>query len=259
MQDGPKPEFLQKKVAYYVMGAEKWRYTESLEAVTSRWEPSYLHSNGNPTDVFHSGTLESVPPGSSEPDSYVYDPRDVSDAALEATTDPENRVDQRMILASVSKQLIYHGVPFEKDTEISGFFRASLWISIDQPDTDFRVSVYEIALDGTSILLSTDSVRARYRESLRAATLIRTREPLKYDFERFTFVSRRVKRGNRLRLVVGPLNSIYSQRNFNGGGDVSTESVEQARTVTVRLFHDPAHPSALYVPLGHSDPENQEA
>ena len=32
MQGGPKPQFLQKPVAYYVMGAERWRYADTLEA-----------------------------------------------------------------------------------------------------------------------------------------------------------------------------------------------------------------------------------
>jgi hypothetical protein len=31
---------------------------------------------------------------------------------------------------------------------------------------------------------------------------------------------------------------------------VAAESMKDARTVTVRLYHDRAHPSALFVPLG---------
>ena len=31
MQGGAKPEFLQKRVAYYVMGADQWRYADTLE------------------------------------------------------------------------------------------------------------------------------------------------------------------------------------------------------------------------------------
>jgi hypothetical protein len=35
MQGGEKPAFLRKPVAYYVMYADKWRYADSLDAVTS--------------------------------------------------------------------------------------------------------------------------------------------------------------------------------------------------------------------------------
>ena len=40
-------------------------------------------------------------------------------------------------------QPVYDTPAFERDTEISGFFKLEAWIAIDQPDTDFGVSVYE--------------------------------------------------------------------------------------------------------------------
>jgi uncharacterized protein len=249
MQGGPKPQFLQKNVAYYVMDADAWRYADTLEAVTAESRRYHLDSNGSATDVLASGSLGEAPP-KGKPDQYVYDPRDVSIAAVEHSIDPESLTDQRVIYAQRGKALVYHTAPFEQAAEISGFFKLTAWLAIDQPDTDFAVSVYEIRPDGGSILLTTDQQRARYREDPRRAKLITTREPLRYDFDGFTFTSRRVHKGSRLRLVIGPVNSIYSQRNYNAGGDVSAESVRDARTVTVKLYHDRSHPSALIVPLG---------
>jgi predicted acyl esterase len=92
-------------------------------------------------------------------------------------------------------------------------------------------------------------MRARYREGLAVPRLIRTREALCYEFQRFTFVSRLVAAGSRLRLVIGPINSIHSQKNYNGGGVVAEESVKDARKVTVKLFHGGSRPSALHVPI----------
>lgn len=254
MQGGPKPDFLRKTVAYYVMGAEKWRYSDTLEGITASFDKLYLHSTDNPTDVFHSGSIESQAPGESGPDHYIYDPCDVSLAELESMVDPDNRTDQRVLHASVGKQLVYHSKPFERDTEISGFFRLSAWLAIDQPDTDFRVWVYEVGIDGSAIELTNDSLRARHRESLREQALIETKAPLLYEFKRFMFVSRQIAKGHRLRLVIGPINSIYSQKNYNSGGVVSEESMRDSQTVTVKLFHDTAHPSALYVPLARPEP-----
>jgi len=181
---------------------------------------------------------------------YPFDPHDVSHAALESTVDPENRAEQRMVHALVGRQLVYHSAPLTENTEISGFFGLSVWLAIDQPDTDFYASVYEICVDGSSILLATDLMRARYRESLREERLIRTAEPLRYDFRSFMFTARLIAKGHRLRLVVGPLNSIYWQKNYNSGGVVAEESITDARKVTVKLFHDQTYPSALHVPLG---------
>jgi putative CocE/NonD family hydrolase len=258
MQDGPKPDFLQGQMAYYVMGAERWRYAETLEAATSRHESYFLSSAGSANDVFGSGSLRCTP-GEGPPDRYIYDPCDCSGAEIdaEARASGHSLVDQRVTFALSSKQLIYHSAPFTEDTEITGFFKLSAWIAIDCPDTDLYVSVHEVALDGSSIRLSTDVMRARYREGLRRPKLIQTREPLRYDFDRFTFVSRRMTKGHRLRLIIAPMGrlieSTFVQKNYNAGRVVSEESARDGRPVTVRLFHDDAYPSALYVPIGQPE------
>jgi len=258
MAGGPKPDFLKKHVAYYVMGAETWRYADTLEGVTAEEKPYALDSTANADRVNGAGTLSAgaaatdVPTGA--PDSYVYDPRDRSTAAMEAAnTSPDIRTDQSMVLALDGKELVYHTKPFAQDTEISGFFRLSAWLSIDQPDTDFMATVYEITADGRSIELTSDMARARYRQSLKSETLITTKAPLRYDLDGFTFISRKIAAGSRLRLVFGPINSISTQKNYNSGKPVSSETLRDARPVTVTLVHDAAHPSTLYVPFGQPE------
>jgi putative CocE/NonD family hydrolase len=252
MQGGAKPEFLKKNVAYYVMGAERWRYADKLEEVTAEARASHLDSRSNANDVLASGSL-STETAQGKPDHYVYDPKDVSTAAVEAALELGSLTDQSMLYAQRGKLLVYHTAPFEKNTEISGVFKLSAWIGIDRPDTDFAVSVYEIRPDGSSILLTTDVRRARYRESLRTPKLITTSKPLRYDFDGFTFTSRQVQKGSRLRLVITPDQSIYSQKNYNTGGDVSSESMKDAKPVTVTLYHSKQYPSALYVPIGQPE------
>ncbi|MEP7243944.1 MAG: CocE/NonD family hydrolase [Gammaproteobacteria bacterium] len=249
MLGGDKPEFLKDKVAYYVMFADRWRYAASLDAVTAEARPLLLDSRGGANDLYGSGAMLASAAGGS-PDHYVYDPRDVSGAALEQQVDPTSYVDQRLLNGRNGKQLVYHSAPFTQDTEVSGFFKLSAWIAIDQPDTDFTAGVYEVRDDGGSILLTSQVLRARYRESLRESKPVSTKAPLRYDFNQFTFASQEIKRGSRLRLVIGPINSIYMEKNYNTGGVTSKETVKDARTVTVTLFHDRAHPSTLYVPMG---------
>jgi len=258
MQSGPKPEFLQRPVAYYVMGAERWRYADTLEAATAHHEPYFLNSTTNANDVFASGSL-SAHPGIGQPDTYTYDPSDTDgpEVDAEARTHGGSLIDQSVTLALRDRQLVYHSAPFAKDTELSGFFKFSAWIAIDCPDTDLYVSVHEIVLDGGSIRLSTDAIRARYREGLREAKLVGTTEPLHYEFKRFTFVSRQIKRCHRLLLIVAPLGRLiettFSEKNFNAGGVAAEECEADARPVTVRLFHDERYPSALHVPCGQPE------
>ena len=92
-------------------------------------------------------------------------------------------------------------------------------------------------------------LRARYRKSFREAQLVKPGAVERYDFDHFSFTARRVAKGSRLRLLIAPMNSVWSQKNYNSGGVVATESGKDARTVKVTLYHDAAHPSALYLPI----------
>lgn len=255
LKNGPKPAFLEKPVAYYVAGLEQWRYADSLEAITGARRRLYLASgDGRANGAFASGDLvadlSAVRGGS---DRYRYDPLDVSSADVDVVNAIDRElVDQRRVLADRGKHLVYHSAPFAEDTEISGFFKLDAWIAIDQPDTDFAVDIYAIAPDGGSVLLTSDRLRARYRESAREPRLAIPGKIERYTFDGFTFTSRVLAKGSRLRTVIGPINSLHAEKNYNSGGVVAEESGKDARTVTVTLYHDRQHASSLHVPLARS-------
>lgn len=250
LKDGSKPEFLKQRVAYYLTGAEEWKYADSLEAISNVRQRLYLHSaNGSANDVFHSGDLTEAPPTESPPDSYIYDPFDVRPADLEREENKNYLTDQRYALNLFGNGLVYHSAPFTAVTEITGFLKLLVWLSLDVPDTDFLVTVFEILPDGSSITLTQDMLRARYRHSLRQEQLVISGEINPYQFDGFTFFSRRVAIGSRLRLLLTSPNSIYLQKNYNAGGVVAAESGQDARIAHVTLYHDAQHPSYLELPL----------
>jgi putative CocE/NonD family hydrolase len=251
MKGGPRPGFLKNRVAWYVTGGthETWKYADSLEAVAAETRQLFLRSDGQAGDVFHSGALAAERPAREAPDRYVYDPLDGRPAERERGEHPDYLTDQRAALDLRGDGLIYHSAPFAAETEVSGMPRLHVWIALDVPDTDFYVSLYEIKADGASILLGQDFRRARYRESLTAEKLARPGELNRYDFE-LPFSSRVVARGSRLRLLLGSPNSIYFEKNYNGGGTVAEESGKDARTAHVTVYHDARHASVLELPVG---------
>jgi len=255
MNNGAKPDFLRKSVAVYVTGAECWTYADTLQELTVESRPLFLASDQNARSVWSSGQL-STQVGRGTPDYYQFDPGNVSGPEIdaEAVVAGGSLTDQTLVSALSGKLLVYQSAPLEEDEEVTGFLRLSAWISIDCPDTDLYASVYEITPDGGSIRLSTDAIRARYRLNARVPSLITMDEPLLYNFDQFTFVSRLIKRGSRLRLVIAPMGRLieatFPERNYNGGGAVARESVNDSRIVTVRLYHDTLHSSILYVPIG---------
>lgn len=257
MKQGDKPAFLKDKVAYYALGdgGGQWHYCRSLAAVTAAMQPVYLASiHGTANDVFATGSLQIGKPDGTHPfDRYVYRPLEVESSPWNPTGDDENDPNSltsiRELLASSGKLMVYQTPAFDRDLELAGFLKLSAWIAIDQADTDIAATVYAIMPDGRSELLSTDMLRARYRHSLRVASFVKPGLIEKYDFDHFAFIARSLAKGSRLRLVIGPVNSPNWEKNYNSGGVVADESGKDARTVTVTLYHDPHHPSALYLPI----------
>ncbi len=252
MKGGPKPEFLKKRVAYYVMGAEEWKYADSLESISNGTLLLYLASNGAAGDVFHSGWLQVAKAsgaGTAGADAWTYDPLDNRPGDAEPAENPSYLTNQTGLMDLYGQGVVYHGEPFAEATEVSGFPKLTVWLTMDVPDTDLNVTLYEIQMDGSSISLSTATMRARYRESLREEKPVPAAKAEKYVFDNFMFFSRRVAKDSRLRVVIASANSPSAEKNYNSGGVVTKETGKDARTAHIQLLHDGEHESVLELPV----------
>ena len=248
MKGGTPPKQLPKRVAYYVTGAEEWKYADNLEEVGRNPTKYYLSSGGNGAkSVFESGTLGTAEPKATAPDEWTYDPLDTRPGATESA-EPEY-TSQWEALNVDGRGAVYHTAPFAQDTEISGFPGLSLWLTLDVPDSDIQVGIYEITREGKSIALTDEMLRLRYREGRDKPKLLTPGQPTQVDFNRFRFMSRRIAAGSRIRLVVSSPNSIQFEKNYNSGGVVAKETAKDARTARVKLLHEPGHYSTLSLPV----------
>jgi hypothetical protein len=50
-------------------------------------------------------------------------------------------------------------------------------------------------------------------------------------------------------LTIAPLNSPNYQKNFNTGGRMGYENIEDARVANIKIFHDARRSSQLTLPL----------
>jgi putative CocE/NonD family hydrolase len=232
------------------MGTEKWKYADSLDQITRKRQRFYLHSDGNANDVFRSGSMNAKLIKDSKTDTYLYDPLDKRPAELEREEIKDYLTDQTYDLNLFGNGLVYHTDAFSRDTEITGWIKFTTWISLDVPDTDFNVRVSEVLSNGKAISLTQDLMRARYRNSLRMEELVKPGEVNQYVFDGFTYFSRRIAKGSRLRLVICSPNSIFIEKNYNNGGVVAEESARDARVAHITLYHDLEHPSYLEIPIG---------
>jgi len=88
--------------------------------------------------------------------------------------------------------------------------------------------------------------RRSFRPQLQAS---QTGEIVKCDFNPGLFVSRKMMKGSRLRLVVTAVNSIFWQKNYCSGGVVAEETAQDAHTCHVQVYHDAQHASSIQLPL----------
>lgn len=253
LKEGSKPEFLKQRVAYYVGAAEEWRYADHLSRSSRAGRTVYLHSGQSGG----AGVINDQLPGRDSPEQYTYDPLDVRPGQLEHDGTnfgwwPYHYLSltrSSLPMAIPGTGLVYETPSFTAEMDISGFPTLTAWMSIDAPDTDFQVILSEIFPDGRTLVLAADHMRARYRESTRQEKLVKPGEIDRYDFASFGFVARRISKGDRLRLVIASPNSIFAEKNYNGGGVVTHESGKDARTVHVTLYHDADHATKLGLPF----------
>ena len=245
---GASPALLHDAVAYFMLGADEWRYAKSLEAASSGKELKLFltDSRGTPGDLFHSGELTLKPNDKEPPARIVSDPHELPE--LEVANYAANEDLTSQFRAFQKRAVTFHSAPIPQDTEIAGQMRLTLQCAADAPDFDLWAQVLMVLPDGSTVRLGEDVRRARFRHSQFNAELVKPGEVIEIPFE-FNWLARRIPAGARLRLTIAPLNSASYQKNFNTGGRIGYERIEVAKIARIDVFHDVKRPSLLVLPL----------
>jgi hypothetical protein len=239
---------LHDRVAYFMLGADEWRYAKSLEAASSGKELALFlaDSAGTPQDVFHSGQLALKPHATEPPANIISDPHERPE--LEVANYASNEDLTSQFRAFQRRAITFHSDPFPQDTEIAGHTRLTLECTADAPDFDLWAQLLMVRADGSTVRLGEDIRRARFRNSQFKEELIKPGQVVQIPFE-FNWLARRIPAGARLRLTIAPLNSPNYQKNYNTGGRIGYENIDDARIANIKVFHDAKRPSQLILPL----------
>ena len=228
------------KVKIWVRGREAWRYADEWPLLgDTEWTRLHLHAGGR---------LGKEAPAAGEASTKMhYEP------ALPVTINAP--------LTPRPEFLSYVTEPFERDTEIVGPMALTLQAALSGPDGDFIVAVKEVAPDNAEFVLTRGWLRASHREvdpqrskpwrpfhpHTRAVPL----EPgRRYDFAiEIRPLANLFKRGSRLKLEIWPWDFPnepgYDWTLYWGKG----HHIPYGKPVDYEVFHDPAAPSALLVPV----------
>ncbi|MGD0629236.1 MAG: CocE/NonD family hydrolase [Terracidiphilus sp.] len=248
---GKQNEFSGKPVRIFVMGKNEWRDEDNWPLQRAKETRYFLHSSRNANSIGGDGALSTAAPGAEAADSYVYDPANPvptvgGPLCCDATHLAAGPRNQKEVEAR-QDVLVFSTPPLTEDVEVTGPETLDLFAKTSAADTDFTGKLVDVAPDGTAINLTEGILRARYRESTKAAPKpITPGEVYEYKIDLWS-TSNVFLKGHRIRLEVSSSNFPRFDRNLNTGKDDATDGEMVKATNTV--LHDAAHPSALILPV----------
>jgi putative CocE/NonD family hydrolase len=242
-------------------GVRYWQLGENVWKEAPSWPPPheemrwYLQSGGAANTLDGDGVLAPDEPADAVPDAYVYDPLDpvptLYGKTLMPTILPAGIADQTP-LERRRDVLCYTSDPLEEPLAANGRIRVELWASSSAVDTDFTAKLVDVAPDGYAMNLADGIVRARYRDSpRRRSEPLEPGEPTRFAIDLWDLAHTFLP-GHRLRLEVSSSNFPRFDRNLNTGHELGADGAADAVRAEQHVLHDPAHPSALVLPVVRS-------
>ncbi len=218
-------------VRLFVMGEEAWRDFSS-------WPPP-----GYAARRFHlqaHGALSSDPPGDSEPDGYRYDPADPTPAVggvRMAIGVKSGRVDNTALEARPDV-LTYTTATLDRDVEVIGDVSAEIWFRSSLRYADVFVRLCDVDPRGRSYNVCDGLISLTNADRVSCANV------------RLWPTAYRFKRGHRIRVQVS--SGAFPRYNRNPGTGESRATAARLRAADQKVFHDPAHASAMILPIRSS-------
>ncbi|CAN5499436.1 CocE/NonD family hydrolase [soil metagenome] len=238
------------KVRIFAMGENEWRDHEVWPPAGTTATPFFLHSGGRANTIAGDGRVTtSAPAGSEIPaDTYRYDPNDPTPSVPDVSTLPfgDSTLDNRWKLDR-EDTLVYTSEPLAEDLEITGHPRAVLFATSDCIDTDWHLSLCDVAPDGRSDVITSAALRAAYREGIDAQpSSIEPHQVYEYHLE-FMATSNVWKAGHQLRITIASADFPSSSRNPNTNAPIGHDEISVVAQNSI--IHTPEHPSRLLLPV----------
>ncbi|MDQ2874983.1 MAG: CocE/NonD family hydrolase [Actinomycetota bacterium] len=239
-------------VRVFVMGIDQWRDEQDWPLPDTSYADYHLHSSGRANSADGDGELRAEPPAAERADTYLYDPlRPVPTLGgrvmSPSTANAAGPVDQRS--AEARQDVLCYSTPvLDHPVEVTGHVSLTVFVSSSAPDTDFTGKLVDVFPDGCAIFLTDGILRARYRNSLAEPEPLTPEQVYEVTLD-LSVTSNVFLPGHRIRLEVSSSNFPRFDRNTNTGGAVTEDGDEDVQVAVNRVFHGPAHPSRLVLPV----------
>jgi putative CocE/NonD family hydrolase len=237
-RSAPRPDLLKDRVNYEVTGANLWKHASSLATMAGGMRRFYLSA----VKSDHAYGLK--------------EQMDARDTSIELKVDLADRsdADRKVPGGGVLDTEVdaWNGIefisdPLAKATELSGLFSGRLDFVANKKDFDFEIDMYELTPHGDYVQLAPYWSRASYVGDGSHPRLLTPGKRQHFDFQSIRLMSRQLEQGSRIVAVVRVIKEPGRQINYGTGGDVSTETVQNAKApLEIHWFGD----SYLDLPVG---------
>jgi putative CocE/NonD family hydrolase len=234
----------------FIMGINEWRDEYEWPLARTEWQQWHLHSGGHANTLRGDGVLAPAAPAAEPTDGFVYDPRypvqtNGGNNCCAPQISPWGAYDQRAVEMR-SDVLCYTSEPLTEDLEVTGPIKLVLYAATDGLDTDWTAKLVDVAPSGYAKNLCDGIVRARYRESMTAPTLLTPNQIYQYEIN-VGVTGNVFRKGHCIRLEVSSSNFPRFDRNLNTGGVFGQES--ELRSAQQTVYHERAYPSHVVLPV----------
>lgn len=230
LKGGPKPALLRDRVNFQVMGSNRWRHAPDLQRINNDTLTFYLDQDGlslqRPRKKAHREQIVDFAERGDQ--NNFYTPEIVFDT-LDA-----------------SQGLTYVSKPFSQDFSINGSFTGALFATIDKKDMDLSLALYEVMPDGRHFFLTRYLGRASYARDNTQRRLLRPGRRERIPLGSTRFVSKRIAKGSRLKILLNINKHPFEIINYGSGKPVVQETMDDAKGPLHIQWHNRSH---IQVPI----------
>lgn len=211
LKGAPLPALLAGRINWQVMGANRWRHANSLDAMPM--ERRRLH-------LVPEGLRDKAQPKAQS--LQTVDFRDRRDAAWSA---PDT-----VLIDALPAQagLVFESEPLSEPLELAGALEGELHFRINKRDVDLALSVYERTAQGQYLELAGWLQRASQAADRRQRQLLRPGELQRLVLRDTRLLGRQLAAGSRLVLTLGAVKQPDRQLNLGSGKEPADETLRDA-------------------------------
>jgi len=217
LKDGKKPELLQGKINFEVMGGNEWRHSSSLSGMSNQTLKFFLSDRV----VGDHQLLATQKPAPSHFLSQTVDFTDRTTQNNLFTTTINNN-------SPGTNALVFVSEPFAGGLTISGSFSGQLAASINKRDMDTSIAFYELMPDGNYFFLTRYIGRASYAKDKTQRHLLQPGRKEIIPLGDIRMVCKRVSKGSRLVIALQVNKNPFEVINYGSGKNVYDETINDA-------------------------------